>query len=106
VVFESEGEQSWVGYNWLCLFDYACRSVFVPYLQYLMNGCVHHLTSGATEVETPKPKKKKKKSADEERKGSLSPSDWLLRQLILSSLHQCFLYDTMGFLDAQKFQVT
>ncbi|CAM6083052.1 unnamed protein product [Calypogeia fissa] len=84
------------------------RSVFVPYLQYLINGCVHHLTGGLglTETEMLKPKKKKKKhSVNEEQKATLSPSEWHLRQLILSSLHQCFLYDTIGFLDAPKFQL-
>ncbi|BBM97494.1 U3 small nucleolar RNA-associated protein 10 [Marchantia polymorpha subsp. ruderalis] len=74
------------------------RSVFVPYFQYLLNGCVQYLMSGTIPQ---KPKKKKKKQVEEL---SASSSEWHLRQLVLSSLHKCFLYDTVGFLDTARFE--
>ncbi|KAL3702523.1 hypothetical protein R1sor_020545 [Riccia sorocarpa] len=74
------------------------RSVFVPYFKYLLNGCVQVLMSGA---DAHKPKKKKKKHSVDLSAGS---SEWHLRQLVLSALHKCFLYDTVGFLDTARFE--
>ncbi|KAL2649237.1 hypothetical protein R1flu_017365 [Riccia fluitans] len=74
------------------------RSVFIPYFKYLLTGCVQYLMSGA---DSHKPKKKKKKHSGELSAGS---SEWHLRQLVLSALHKCFLYDTVGFLDTARFE--
>eukprot|EP01018_Ginkgo_biloba_P013781 Gb_31975 [translate_table: standard] len=87
------------------------RSVFVPYFQYLMDGCLHHLTSGQDQKDNvqarDKAKKRKliEKSAHRDVKQDLTESEWHLRALVVSSLHKCFLYDTVGFLDSSKFQI-
>ena len=71
--------------------------MFVPYHAYLLDLCIAHLTAHAAVG----PKKKKKKSKAEK---SLSWDEWQLRVCVLRALHSCFLYDTVGFLDAPRFQ--
>jgi U3 small nucleolar RNA-associated protein 10 len=87
-----------------------CRSLFVPYFSYLLDGCVQILTRGqkVAEAEMSKPKKKQKRLTTQGTTASaeLSWAEWHLRQLVLSSFHKCFLYDTVGYLDAAKFQVS
>jgi U3 small nucleolar RNA-associated protein 10 len=87
-----------------------CRSLFVPYFSYLLDGCVQILTRGqkVAEAEVSKPKKKQKRLTTQGTTASaeLSWAEWHLRQLVLSSFHKCFLYDTVGYLDAAKFQVS
>ncbi|CAM6046465.1 unnamed protein product [Sphagnum compactum] len=85
------------------------RSLFVPYFSYLLDGCVQILTRGqkVAEAEVSKPKKKQKRLTTEGTTASakLSWAEWHLRQLVLSSFHKCFLYDSVGYLDAAKFQL-
>lgn len=85
------------------------RSLFVPYFSYLLDGCILNLTGGRLvgDADTVQRKKKKKKAADSQHVTSIgvSLSEWHLRYLVLSALHKCFLHDTVGFLDAPKFQV-
>lgn len=84
------------------------RSVFVPYFQYMLKGCVQHLIDGQ-DRETVKPRKKSKVSAEimqrKQKWVGLTSAEWHLRHLIISALHKCFLYDNVSFLDAQKFQM-
>eukprot|EP00250_Pteridium_aquilinum_P014753 c22180_g1_i1 orf=112-6567(+) len=84
------------------------RSVFVPYFQYLLKGCVQNLTDGQ-DSESLKPRKKLKASAElmkkKAKRAELTSAEWHLRYLIISALHKCFLYDNIGFLDTQKFQM-
>ncbi|KAJ6347184.1 hypothetical protein OIU76_003808 [Salix suchowensis] len=88
------------------------RSLFVTYFEYLLEGCVRHLTN------TVKPKVsgliQKKKKAKIQEAGSdikensvLTLKSWHLRAVVISALHKCFLYDTGSrkFLDSSKFQV-
>ena len=86
-----------------------CRSVFVPYFQYLLKGIVQLLGSGQ-DIPSSKPRKKSKILSESEQSSkhksqSLTSDVWHLRYLIVSALHKCFLYDNAGFLDADKFQV-
>lgn len=80
------------------------RSVFVPYLRYLMDISVHHLggDGGAT-----RPSKKRKKHKQQQAAGDTSPAQleasWVLRLKVLRSLHLFFLHDTVEFLDQEKF---
>ncbi|XP_024370435.1 uncharacterized protein At3g06530 isoform X2 [Physcomitrium patens] len=82
------------------------RSLFVPYFSYLLDICISTLTDGqfVEDSDPAKPKKKKKRASDGGSNLGLSFASWHLRQLVLSSLHKCFLYDTIGFLDSAKFQ--
>ena len=90
-----------------------CRSLFVPYFKYMLEGCVHHLTD-AGEAKTSGLTQKKKKAKIQEAgniKGEnsvLSLRSWHLRALVISSLHKCFLYDTgsLKFLDSSNFQAS
>ncbi|KAH9316835.1 hypothetical protein KI387_018604 [Taxus chinensis] len=85
------------------------RSVFVPYFQYLMDGCVYHLTAAQYQETKAQHKKKKSKLIENTAVGgskqALTKTEWHLRMLVISSLYKCFLYDTVGFLDSSKFQV-
>lgn len=95
---------------WSGMFVYACRSLFVPYFKYLIDGCVRYLTDGQAAQEASFTKKRKKAKAGDLRgdmKGMISPELWHLRSLILSSLYKCFLYDTgnLKFLESSNFQV-
>lgn len=98
-------------YNFIDSLTGKLRSVFVPYFQYLMDGCVHHLTGGQDHEVNVQAKHKRKKSkltekvVGSETKQALTESEWNLRMLVISSLHKCFLYDTVGFLDSSKFQI-
>lgn len=98
-------------YNFIDNLTGKLRSVFVPYFQYLMDGCVHHLTGGQDQEANVREKHKRKKSKLTEKvvgietKQALTESEWNLRMLVISSLHKCFLYDSVGFLDAAKFQI-
>ena len=83
-----------------------CRSIFVPYFKFMLDGIVSHLTSaGGASVSTTR---KKKKAKIQETDDTLPPKRWHLRALVLSSLNNCFLHDTgsLKFLDANNFQVT
>ena len=86
-----------------------CRSVFVPYFQYLLKGIVQLLGSGE-DITSSKPRKKSKVLSEsvqssKRKSQSLTSDVWHLRYLIVSALHKCFLYDNVGFVDAEKFQV-
>ncbi|KAJ7545476.1 hypothetical protein O6H91_09G122000 [Diphasiastrum complanatum] len=87
------------------------RSVFVPYFQYLIDSCVSYLTSSHTESGLASSSKKKRKlenARDLERLDKQTDVDlsmWHLRALVISALHKCFLFDSIGFLDASKFQL-
>ncbi|KAI5081132.1 hypothetical protein GOP47_0004315 [Adiantum capillus-veneris] len=84
------------------------RSVFVPYFQYFLKTCVGQLLEGQ-DREIDKPKKKMKMSGQllkkKPRTSCLTSSEWHLRYLIVCSLQKCFLHDTIGFLDTEKFQL-
>ncbi|KAI3978430.1 hypothetical protein MKX01_013228 [Papaver californicum] len=83
------------------------RSLFVPYFKYLLDGCVLYLTQDALSVGlTPKRKKSKVAEVVATSKGEISPRQWHLRALMVSSLHKCFVYDagSLQFLDATNFQ--
>ncbi|CAA7017065.1 unnamed protein product [Microthlaspi erraticum] len=79
------------------------RSIFVPYFKFVLDGIVSHLTSVEASVSTRKTKKAKIQKTDD----TIPPKSWHLRALVLSSLKNCFLYDTgsMKFLDTNNFQV-
>lgn len=87
-----------------------CRSLFVPYFSFFLDLCISTLEDGQTVggSDSTKPKKKKKKSSADADGSSvgLTLASWHLRQLVLSSLHKCFLHDTIDFLDSAKFQVS
>lgn len=80
-----------------------CRSIFVPYFKYVLDGIVSHLTSAEASVST----RKKKKAKIQETPDTISPKSWHLRALVISSLKNCFLHDTgsLKFLDTNNFQV-
>ncbi|KAH7283024.1 hypothetical protein KP509_35G057300 [Ceratopteris richardii] len=83
------------------------RSVFVPYYQYFLKRCVQQLLDGQ-DIEAVKPKKLKISGEILRKKPqslTISSYVWHLRYLIICSLHKCFLYDNVGFLDAEKFQM-
>lgn len=85
------------------------RSVFVPYFQYFLTRCVQLLASGQA-IPSSKPRKKSKVLSESilsnnNRIPKLTSNLWHLRYLIVSDLHKCFLYDNVGFLDNDKFQV-
>ncbi|RZC48060.1 hypothetical protein C5167_040997 [Papaver somniferum] len=83
------------------------RSLFVPYFKYLLDGCTLYLTQDALSVGlTPKRKKSKVAEVVTTSKGEISPRQWHLRALMVSSLHKCFVYDagSLQFLDATNFQ--
>ncbi|XP_010536553.1 PREDICTED: uncharacterized protein At3g06530 [Tarenaya hassleriana] len=79
------------------------RSLFVPYFKYLLDGIVSHLTSMEASISS----RKKKKAKIQEAGDAIPPKSWHLRALVLSSLKNCFLYDTgsVKFLDSNNFQV-
>lgn len=88
------------------------RSLFVPYFKYLLDGCIHHLTTAGDAKPSGLTRKKKKAKIQEagnmkEENSVLSLRNWHLRALVLSSLHKCFLYDTgsLKFFDSSNFQV-
>ncbi|KAF5193642.1 U3 small nucleolar rna-associated protein [Thalictrum thalictroides] len=89
------------------------RSLFVPYFKYLLEACVRYLTDGQeTQTALGGQKRKKAKiegSVTKEKggKNGLSPKQWHLNALIISSLQKCFRYDTENqkFLDSTNFQV-
>jgi hypothetical protein len=90
-----------------------CRSLFVPYFKYMLEGCVRHLTDvGDAKTSGLTPKKKKAKIQEarnvKEENSVLSLRSWHLRALVISSLHKCFLYDTgsLKFLDSSNFQAS
>lgn len=89
-----------------------CRSLFVPYFKYLLEGCVRLLTISGDAKTSGLTRKKKKAKILEGRntleETSVSLGNWQLRALVLSSLHKCFLYDTGSpkFLDSSNFQVS
>lgn len=91
-------------------FSFHCRSLFVPYFKYLLDGCVQYLVhAGDTKPGLVRKKKTKLHEASnnsKDRDVGLSLEMWHLRALILSSLHKCFLYDTgsLKFLDSSNFQ--
>ncbi|XP_077219422.1 ARM repeat superfamily protein isoform X2 [Tasmannia lanceolata] len=88
------------------------RSLFVPYYKYLLEGCTRYLTEDEDPHSTGHTQKRKKAKVQDmnhntEAKGLLSPRQWHLRAIVLSSLNKCFLYDTgsLKFLDSSNFQV-
>lgn len=90
-----------------------CRSLFVPYFKYLLDGCIHHLTTAGDAKPSGLTRKKKKAKIQEagnmkEENSVLSLRNWHLRALVLSSLHKCFLYDTgsLKFFDSSNFQAS
>lgn len=90
-----------------------CRSLFVPYFKYLLEGCVRHLTDAGDAKTSGLTQKKKKAKIQEacnikEENCVLSLGIWHLRALVISSLHKCFLYDTgsLKFLDSSNFQAS
>ncbi|GJN26820.1 hypothetical protein PR202_gb14780 [Eleusine coracana subsp. coracana] len=71
------------------------RSLFTPYFKYLLEGSVQYLSEDGA-LANSKQKKKKAKLEDaqvEEKDKQSGPRLWILRALILKSLHKCFLYD-------------
>lgn len=93
------------------LSPYTCRSLFVPYFKYLLDGCVRYLTTSGdikTSGLTRKKKKAKILETDNTAENNVSLENWQLRALVLSSLHKCFLYDTgsLKFLDTSNFQAS
>ncbi|KAG0589672.1 hypothetical protein KC19_1G038600 [Ceratodon purpureus] len=82
------------------------RSLFVPYFSFFLDLCISTLTDGQAvgDSDSAKPKKKKKKSSADGSGVGVTLGSWHLGQLVLSSLHKCFLYDTIDFLDSAKFQ--
>ncbi|XP_042487302.1 uncharacterized protein At3g06530 [Macadamia integrifolia] len=88
------------------------RSLFIPYFKFLLESCTRYLTDGGDAQISLSQKRKKAKVQDAKSdkklgKGVLSPGQWHLRTLILSSFHKCFIYDTgsQKFLDSSNFQV-
>jgi U3 small nucleolar RNA-associated protein 10 len=88
------------------------RSVFVPYFRYLLDVCVHFLTTGAglDSRALKRLKKKRRESLAADENGSSPPvsavdleTSWVLRAKIVRSLHRCFLYDSVAFLDQDRF---
>lgn len=78
------------------------RSVFVPYFRYLVEPCVVALTGAAADGA---PKKKKQKAvavATVDSSAIEAEERWVLRAKALRALHRCFLYDTVGWVDADK----
>lgn len=90
--------------------SFYCRSLFVPYFKFLLDGCVQHLVHADDTKTGMVPKKKtklqEKSNNSEEGDVGFSLELWHLRALILSSLHKCFLYDigNLKFLDSSNFQ--
>lgn len=82
------------------------RSVFVPYFKYLMDLALVHLGGEGEGAPAKGPaKKKRKQAAGAAEEDETSADDrWELRLQVVRSLHECFLYDTVGFLDAAKFE--
>ncbi|PIA50335.1 hypothetical protein AQUCO_01300820v1 [Aquilegia coerulea] len=89
------------------------RSLFVPYFKYLLEGCTRYLMDGQdTQTVLGGQKRKKAKIegtviSEKGGKKGLSPKQWHLSALIVSSLQKCFRYDTESqkFLDSSNFQV-
>lgn len=88
------------------------RSLFVSYFEYLLEGCVRHLTNivkpkGAGLIQKKKKAKIQEAGSDIKENSVLTLKSWHLRALVISALHKCFLYDTGSrkFLDSSKFQV-
>ncbi|KAF9617505.1 hypothetical protein IFM89_036709 [Coptis chinensis] len=89
------------------------RSFFIPYFKYLLESCKRYLTEGQSTQSAGGAQKRKKakiEGANDSRKESenaLSPKQWHLRALIISSLQKCFVYDSgsQKFLDSPTFQV-
>lgn len=68
---------------------------------------MRHLSDGAG-GDKPKKRRRKQEASIVEVPASGEPAwvaedRWLLRLLVVRSLHRCFLYDTVGFLDQDKF---
>ncbi|GJN02157.1 hypothetical protein PR202_ga19481 [Eleusine coracana subsp. coracana] len=84
------------------------RSLFTPYFKYLLEGSVQYLSEDGA-LANSKQKKKKAKLEDaqvEEKDKQSGPRLWILRALILKSLHKCFLYDNdQKILDSSNFQL-
>ncbi|GIL74166.1 hypothetical protein Vretimale_4805 [Volvox reticuliferus] len=91
------------------------RSVLVPYYRHILNLCVQHL-SGAENAEQPRSKKKQRRStaAVVDEAAITDPAvvtyrdqqvclTWLLRLRIVRALHRCFIHDSVGFVDAERF---
>ncbi|KAK9810295.1 hypothetical protein WJX72_008160 [[Myrmecia] bisecta] len=81
------------------------RSVFVPYFRHLLDPAIKHL--GGKPEEPVKKKKKKKAAAGVAVGAPAGPvgneMTWCLRLRVVQALHKCFLYDTVGFLEEQRF---
>eukprot|EP00850_Spirogloea_muscicola_P003773 SM000015S01273 [mRNA] locus=s15:967909:985221:- [translate_table: standard] len=83
-------------------------SVFVPYFGYLQDRAIALLTGGgqAESVHSLSGKRKKRRSSSKgAAAGPLSEDVWHLRYLVISSLHKCFLYDSVAFVDPARFEV-
>ncbi|KAL9235552.1 hypothetical protein vseg_010302 [Gypsophila vaccaria] len=91
------------------------RSLFVPYFKYLLDSSIKYLTNDDIKAGDSRKKKKAKtqnsKSGKIDKNEASSLENWHLRDLVLSSLHKCFLYDTrydvgsVKFLDSSKFHL-
>lgn len=88
------------------------RSLFVPYFKHLRDGCVVHLTDHEDTVGSTQKKKKMKLQAGSTERSPVSRKltleAWHLRALILSYLHNCFLYATgnLEFPKPENFQAS
>lgn len=84
------------------------RSLFTPYFKYLLEGSIEFLSED--DLASSKQKKKKKVKLEhvqvEQKDKIFGLKLWILRALILKSLHKCFLYDNeQKILDSSNFQV-
>lgn len=75
------------------------RSVFVPYYKFLLDVCVRLLSSATAGVAST-PAKKKRKAAEAGEAAVVE--QWVARAKAVRALHRCFLYDTVGWLEADK----
>ncbi|KXZ53244.1 hypothetical protein GPECTOR_7g1138 [Gonium pectorale] len=93
------------------------RSVLVPYYRYLLDSCIQHLT-GDDGISGSKGRSKKKQrkgivaaAAGDDAAGGAASSQqetqarlaWLLRLRVVRALHRCFLHDSVGFVDSERF---
>lgn len=76
------------------------RSVLVPYYRYLLDMSVQQLTCVDGVPRHSKKQRRSEVDGCQERRTTL---EWLLRLRIMRALHRCFLHDSVGFLNVERF---